>query len=246
MIKRITTAAHAASRVALGAGALTGLGLLWALPASASTLGGTATISNTSGTALTGTLGSAQAFTVTLPPNTDCSGDTQHGGYLVYSYLVPAGTSVSTLTFPGQQPGTGYGLFDSNGYYGAQNTAPTTGQITNVPLDFSWSALSGAIGGGSALYNPSGGAGTSATWQAGIACAVGTGAVTDYWVDNVTFTKSTTDANGFTWTSSPGPGTQSPEVPMAIVLPLGGIALLAGGVALTRRRRKQGQVAVQA
>ena len=41
-----------------------------------------------------GSGGSSTPFTVVLPANASCSGDTAHDGYHVYSYLVPRGTDL--------------------------------------------------------------------------------------------------------------------------------------------------------
>ncbi len=86
---------------------------------------------------------------------------------------------------------------DGSGYYGSANTAPTTGQIINIPSDFQWAYLVTAGVTTAATLD----GGSSATWQAGIACANSNGTLTDYWNTPVTFTKSTTDPNKFTWTA---------------------------------------------
>ena len=80
-------------------------------------------------------------FTVTLPANAACSGDTACAGYHVYSYLVPKGTAVSSVTFT-EFPSTGYGFVNNIGtYYGAANTAATTGQVISIPNNFQWAPL---------------------------------------------------------------------------------------------------------
>jgi len=171
-------------------------------------------------------------FTVVLTPSpADCSGDTASGGYHVYSYLLPQATAVTTDDFSTGSPSEGLGLVDSSGYYGPANTAPTTGQIINIPADFEWADLLSLGETAANLDN-----GSSAVWDAGIACANSSGAVTDYWNTQVTFTKSTSDPNGFVW--SAGPGTQTPEVPWAATLPVAGALVLGGGLWISRRRTK--------
>ena len=184
--------------------------------AGASTLGGTATI--------------------TLPAQAACTGDTATGGYHVYSYLVQAGTDVTTVTFQ-PSPSAGYGILDTTGtYYGPANTAINTGQIIGIPNNFQWSQLTAASGFGLSvsdlLYS-----GTTGSWTTGLVCANSTGHVTDYWTTPVTFTASNSDANGFTWAAVPGVPTGTPEAPLAILLPLVGVAVVGGAIGINRRRR---------
>ncbi len=217
-------------------GVLAATTALWALPAataSASTLNGTATITNPSNNVALTSGGSTTVFTVVLTPSpADCSGDTATDGYHVYSYLLPQATTVTTDDFSTGSPSEGLGLVDSSGYYGPANTAPTTGQIINIPADFEWADLLSLGETAANLDN-----GSSAVWDAGIACANSSGAVTDYWNTQVTFTASTSDPNGFVW--SAGPGTQTPEVPWAATLPVAGALILGGGLWFSRRRTKR-------
>jgi hypothetical protein len=76
--------------------------------------------------------GSETQFTVDLPAQAACSGDTATDGYHVFSYLLPKGTSVQSITFSSSGPSAGLGFADGSGYYGSANTAPTTGQ--NGPI----------------------------------------------------------------------------------------------------------------
>jgi hypothetical protein len=209
---------------------------LWALPAataSASTLDGTATITNpvTSGALSSG--GSETAFTVVLTPApADCSGDTATDGYHVYSYLLPQATAVTSDNFSSGSPSEGLGLVDSDGYFGPVNTAPNTGEIINIPADFEWADLLNLGETAADLDN-----GSSAVWDAGIACANSSGAVTDYWNEQVTFTASSGDPHGFVW--SAGPGAETPEVPWAATLPVAGVVVLGGGLWFSRRRSRR-------
>jgi hypothetical protein len=170
---------------------------LVATAASASTLDGTATITNPNTNLPLTSGGSTTVFTVDLPAQAACTGDTASDGYHVYSYLVSKTTNIVTgLNFSSGTPSTGFGLIDSSGYYGPANTAPTTGQIIDNPADFEWADLLNAGATASGLTGAS-----STTWEAGLACANSSGTVTDYWNTPVTFTKSTTDPNKFTWTA---------------------------------------------
>jgi hypothetical protein len=189
---------RAGASVLLMAGAWS---LYVATAASASTTNGTATITDPSNSPLA-TGGSSTSFTVELPAQAACTGDSASDGYEVYSYLVPQGTSPTAITFTGGDPSTGYGFFSSIGtYYGAANTAPTTGQIIGIP-DFEWGP---AVESDSLLSILLAGGGV---WEAGIACANSSGVVTDWWNTEITFTANSSDPDGFTWSDVPGlPGT---------------------------------------
>ncbi len=120
------------------------LGLIFVPCASASVDIGTAVLAAPGATASSPVPsgGSSTPFTVALPPRAACPGDTAHDGYRVYSYLVPKGTDLSSVTFV-EYPSTGYGLVFGGRYYGAVNTALHTGQIIGIPNDFEWGALVG-------------------------------------------------------------------------------------------------------
>ena len=221
-------------RVAVRAAAAGGILALCAAPATAfaSTLNGTATIADPTDSPLASG-GSATSFTVTLPAQAACTGDTASDGYHVESYLVPQGTSPTSITFTGGVPSTGYGFFSSTGtLYGPANTATTTGQIIGIP-DFEWGPAVESYNLKSALlYN----GGTSGVWEAGIACTNSSGVVTDYWNTEITFTSSTSDPDGFVWADVPGLPTDTPESATTIVLPLVGVAVLGSGLWFSRRR----------
>ena len=149
--------------------------------------------------------GSDTNFTVTLPTNAACTGDSAHSGYHVWSYLVEKGANIAATTFNADTgPSQGLGLYESDAnYYGPANTAQTTGEIIGIPNDFQWGA---AVAGGDftaaqLLYN----GGASGVWEGGIACANGSGVLSDNWNTEITFTSSNTDPNGFTWSAVPGP-----------------------------------------
>ena len=188
--------------------ALATLVVVDAHPASASTLNAPATISSPTTLAPLASGASTTQFTVALPANAACSGDTASNGYHVYSYLVPQGTNLSAVTFTGDNPpSVGYGLVNDIGtYYGPANTAPTTGQIIGIPTDFEWAPLvaNDGVPLSSLLYT----GGTSGVWEAGLACSNSTHALTDNWNTQVTFTANGSDPNGFvcqpgTWFKGP-------------------------------------------
>lgn len=203
---------------------------LCSVPASASTLNGTATITDASLTPLTSG-GSATQFSVALPANAACTGDTANDGYHVYSYLVPVGTTITAITFT-THPSTGLGLVNNSGlYYGPVNTAITTGQIIGIPTNFEWGPL---LSDGATLASLLYTGGTSGEWDAGLACANSSGTLTDYWNIEVNFTASSSDPAGFVWTT--GPSTPLPEAPWALVLVGPGVVILGGGLWFSRRR----------
>ena len=170
-------------------------------PASASTLDGVATIAPPGLTTPLTEGGSSTPFTVALPAQAACTGDTASDGYHVYSYLVTQATDVSGVTFVGH-PSEGYGLFETapTKYWGAQNTAPTTGQIIGIPNNFEWASANIPL---TTLLYAGSGSSASGVWEAGIACANSSGVLTDNWNIEVTFTASSTDPGGFTWTAVP-------------------------------------------
>ncbi len=237
-VPRLMLTAFVATLAALATTAAIGI-----TPASASTLDGTATVETPSGTAYaTGaTIGSTTQFTVGLPLDAACDGDTATNGYHVYTYLVPEGTDVDNLSIVAGYPSSGYGLFNNSGkYQGPFNTAPSTGYVQTLPINLEWADW--------ALARSEVGTLTAGTgeWEAGVLCANSSGAVTDYWNTELIFTAVSTgvDPSGFTWSAAPGDPNNgaNPEVPFAIVLPVLAVAIL-GATMLTRRRRASAKVA---
>ncbi len=174
--------------------------------ASASTLNGVATIGLPSDGSYLASGGSNIDFTMTLPSDAACSGDTANDGYQVWSYLVKQNESIPATTFSAATgPSQGFGLYESSdlGYFGQVNTAPNTGQIIGIPSDFQWGAgvAGGIFDAAQLLYT----GGTSGVWEAGLACANSLGVLTDNWNTEVTFSQSSSDPNGFTWSAVPGP-----------------------------------------
>ena len=172
-------------------------------PSAASTLNGVATTVNPSNGDFLASGGSDTPFTLSLPHIAACSGDTAHDGYNVWSYLVEKSAKIGSTTFSGASgPSQGYGLYDNTGtYYGPANTAINTGQVTQIP-DFEWGP---AIAGDGILTKILYTGKKSGIWEGGLACANSSGTLTDNWNVQFTFTKSTSDPNGFTWSAVPGP-----------------------------------------
>ena len=208
---RIATSAKLLTAGLVAVGSMTALVVAGSAPASASTVNGIASIANPVTLNVVTSGASTTAFTVSLPAQAACDGDTASHGYHVYSYLVPSGTSVSGLTFE-SFPSSGYGLVDNIGtYYGPVNTAIGTGQIVSIPNNFEWGPLVADDGVplSTLLYTGSGPS-ASGVWEAGLVCANTSGAVADNWNTEVTFQAASSDPNGFTWTAVPGPSGSSP------------------------------------
>ena len=96
--------------------------------------------------------GSATSWTLNLPAQAACSGDTASGGFHVYSYVVPSSVDPATLTFnPSTGPSSGNPLVDTTGTaYMAANTATITGQVIQVP-NFNWSLFATTDQGGTKI-----------------------------------------------------------------------------------------------
>jgi hypothetical protein len=173
--------------------------------------------------------GSATPFTLELPAGAACPGDTYHRGYLVYSYVAPAGTDPADLSFAGTFPSSGLDLITSRGVpFVTQATAEFTGAIQALP-DFSWQRYDHDT-----TDLPPG------PYNVGIACAEGEGKVVKYWNVPIVLTADSRDAGGFTWQATnpkadPAPhhGDTGPLMVALIVV----IVILAGGLALVLRRR---------
>jgi hypothetical protein len=173
--------------------------------------------------------GSATAYGVALPPNASCPGDTAHKGYHVFSYLVPADVSPSTVTFT-DIPTRGLGLFAFGVYVGAINTAEYTGQVIGLPAEFTFSRLTTAD-----LFRRGE---ATATWNGGIACADSHGTVSNYWNAAIVFRAASSDPRGFTW-SVPNAVqvTGSSDLGLLIAVVLIVLAVVFSGVTLVLRRR---------
>jgi hypothetical protein len=165
--------------------------------AGATVTAGTAIITQPGQTKPLNSGGSATEYGVELPAGASCPGDTAHDGYRVFSYLIPKGISLPTLTVRGEVPFRGepghpyFGYIAYGSYYGDINTDLNTGEVPTLPLEFTWSRLTPAD-----LFKNGE---RSAVWNGGIACTTAVGVVTNYWNTEIEFTASSTDPGGFTW-----------------------------------------------
>jgi hypothetical protein len=246
-VHRSITRVAATTAVAMALGLTTSVvGAAGASPAVNANVGGPAVFS-VSGT----NLPSNTLFNLTLPHQAACSAE-GGTGELYYSFLVPAGTDLTQLTYLNlpPQPDEGTGLITANGDYlpslnpangppgqidplygSALEMAPLVDTaVTELTLTGTELPL------GAALI-PAGQ--TSADWVAGVACIAPPDAVTDYWSAPLTFTVSSADPSGFVWTPTAGaePPPIVPEAPLAVGLPLGAAIVVTACVIVNRRRR---------
>jgi hypothetical protein len=145
--------------------------------------------------------GSATTWTLDLPAQAACAGDTANQGFHVYSFIVPIGTDPGTLTFnPSTGPSSGFPLVDTTGTaYIAANTAVNTGQVTSIP-NFNFNLFATTSMGGTKLVLAPG------QYRGGLACANSAGAGDRYWETIFTFTANGGDPNGEVWTAQPDHG----------------------------------------
>ena len=159
------------TRSVLGGVAIAVTALVGTAPAvaGAATVGGIATVARPGLSTPVTSGGSATQFTLALPAQAHCSGDTATGGFHVYSYLIPAATDLHAVSFV-NHPSSGFGLVDPLGtYYGPVNTAIGTGQIVSIPNNFSWAPLVTQDGVALAqLLYTGAGATASGVWEAGL------------------------------------------------------------------------------
>jgi hypothetical protein len=137
--------------------------------------------------------GSATPYGVVLPAGASCPGDTAHDQYRVYSYLIPTGVALTSVSFKGFLPRSYYGFIAYGAYFGAVNTAEGTGQIVGIPDSFVFIRLTP-----SELFSSD--TTSSATWEGGIACVNRDGVATDAWNTQFRFTRDSKDPGGFRWT----------------------------------------------
>jgi len=179
--------------------------------------------------------GSSTVWGVQLPAGASCPGDTASGGYHVNSFIVPASVDPAALTYQAGLPVSGsttyYNLDDTTASpYQLENTAPAvppavTGQVQPLPQFEFFKDFRSPVNLASGNY------------LIGFACADTNGNTQALWDAPVTLTNTgTASTDSATFTS--GAATATPEVPFAVVLPVGAAALLGGAVLLQRRRRK--------
>jgi hypothetical protein len=173
--------------------------------------------------------GSGTEFGVALPAGASCPGDTAHDGYLVYSYLVPKGVPPTAINFRKGVPDRYYGFIAEGAYYGAVNTAQTSGEIVGLAPEFAISRWTS-----SDLLAQ--GAHTAA-WDGGIACATASGAVTNYWTTEFVFRADLSDPRGYTWRVVPTTSTPD-HLGLWLGLALVVVAVGSGVTALVLARRR--------
>jgi hypothetical protein len=194
------------------------------------TLSGNAVIANGSTDAEQDAGGSADLFTVNLPSGAACPADSSTGGFYVYSYLVKKGTDFSTLTFV-NHPSVGLGLFtNTNAYFRANTAVGSPALINQIPSTLQFAALLKNSTLATLLYS-----GSTGVWEAGIACADSNngGALSNYWNTEVTFTASSSDANGFTWAQVVGSTTTTDPSTTTTTTAGGTTTTTAGGTTTT-------------
>jgi hypothetical protein len=174
-------------------------------PSTAATLNAVASPNNPSTGDFVGSGGSDTQFVLNLGTDPVCSGDSATDGYRVWTYLVKPTVNIDSLTFNANtNASVGYGLYDTAGdYFGDANTAQTTGEVLASGTQiFEWGP---AVSERSLLTDLLYTSKKSGLWEGGIACANSSGVLTDNWNVQFTFTKSSSDPNGFTWSAVPGP-----------------------------------------
>jgi hypothetical protein len=184
------------------------------------------------------------AFTFTLPGGALCAHDGT-AGEVVSSFVVPLGTSPASLVFSSGFANTGFWLADATGTPWA-GAGPQNGSalISPITVNFEWAGLTGfgvPVSGTGGLIDPA--QASPGKWLVGVACTFSAGAVDNYYDVEVDFTAA---GNSYTWQVPGQLPNQAPEAPLAIALPIGGAAVLAGVVYVQRRRRRHTATALAA
>ncbi len=170
--------------------------------ASAATTNGTATLETPTGGTISYPAPSTTIFEVVLPNAASCTNNTVGDGTKVYTYLVPEGTNLQSLTVSDEAISTGYAFIDAGGPVTNFNVA-SNNLVPTLPNDLEWGPGLSADGLVATVLG-----GTGGVWEAGVACVTGAGVLTDNWNVEITFTAKSSDPNGFVWSAVPGaPGT---------------------------------------
>jgi hypothetical protein len=176
--------------------------------------------------------GSATPFSLKLPPNSTCQGDSAHANFRVQSFVVPAGTDPGTIAYKSQGPKVagGWALYMPNTRAFIQeqtdnasnDTAP--GPILPLP-DLNFAVFTGG-------ELPAG------HYVVGVACTL-YNQTTRYWATDIVVTADAKDTpSHLRWrlakAASAGGGSSGPGRRLALVVVVGVIAV-AGVVTLIRR-----------
>jgi len=155
------------------------------------------TSGNETGDFLTGGTGTT-LWTLALPAQAKCSGDTATNSFHTFTYVVPAAVDPGGMHFGAEGPDTAeaHPIFDDGGGpVIAVNTAPVTGQVLPVPyFTLEWG---GDLTPFDSMSLPPG------TYNIGIACGTAQGVVDKFWNVQETFVgdpKIATGAGAFAWT----------------------------------------------
>lgn len=170
--------------------------------------------------------GSGTLFSLALPSGSRCAGDSAHGGYRIYSFLLPRKIDPVTDTFPQTVPGRYYGMYTETRYYGADAVATDTGQVVNIPADLTWQRLSAPM-----LLSGS----RIAEWTAGLACVNSSGVVENHWDAYFLFAASSADPGGFTFVVQDQAAPSQSGSRWVVVVLVVAVALIIGAVAVWRR-----------
>ncbi len=189
--------------------------------------------------------GSQTKFTLKLPAEAACSGDTAAGNFHIFSYIADATAfpdpGIITYNPSGpNQTGTGLvrPLYTQTGQaYANANTAPQSGFVSNLPtFDFRLFSIDGRdVDGEPSITLPAG------TYNIGIACANADNTTDKYWNTQLTFTANANDPNGLVWEVVPAPIV--PDSPLSVLLPLSAAALGGAAFVVVRRRRSASTLA---
>ena len=206
--------------------------LVSAPKAAAAPAAGTAEILEVNGVTPLSVGGSRTAFDLRLPPHAACPGDTAHKFYLIDSYMVPVAVSPATIRYVGGEPfaDRGSSLGGGGEPYSETNTEIVTGRIPNPPT-LDWAAM---------VHHPE----YLGTYNIGVSCVNHSGSTVSYWNAVVTFTASSADPGGFTWTvSQAASGHKSGSSATSWVLTTAILVVVGGAVALVVLRRRRDSTA---
>jgi len=206
---------------------------------------GSATLTNTSNQTLNSG-GSATPFQVATPAGAACT-NTGPNGYQEAGFVMPVASPVQGATYNPQTTsysGGGNLLYNASSQsFGPENPGAGGVLLASGALQFAPTFAAADFGLGAI--------GSTAQFNIGTLCFDTNPAtnpngptspvnqVVDSWSCLVTFTAvaTTTDPNGYQWSTNCGSTGQLPEVPLAAAIPIGGIAVFGGAAYFARRRR---------